>query len=196
MSQRATFWSGACVVAVAVAAGAFSLSCTKAEAPGTASGTQATNAAAEDPIARGRYLSVIGGCNDCHTPGTLYGAPDTTRLLSGSELGWHGPWGVSYPKNLTPDKETGLGKYTDAEVAQMLRTGSRPDGTPLLPPMPWPNYARLSEADMNALIAYLRSIPAVKHMPPAVVPPTAKFTGPALTFPPPPAWDAPKPASG
>src|SRR5262245_14229219 len=67
-------------------------------------------ASTEDKVARGRRVSYTSGCQDCHTPGTFYGATDTTRTLSGTELGWAGPWGVSYPRNLTPDMETGIGK--------------------------------------------------------------------------------------
>jgi hypothetical protein len=135
-------------------------------------------------------LSVITGCNDCHTPGSLYGAPDTTRLLGGSDLGWHGPWGVSYPRNLTPDPETGIGSWTEDDIIKAIRTGQRPDGSPLLPPMPWPNFAHLTDEDARALAVYLKSIPPVKHQVPASTPPAAKPTGPMLSFPPPPAWDA------
>src|SRR5215475_10917946 len=78
--------------------------------------------AAVDPIARGKYLVSIVGCGDCHTPGTLYGMPDTTRLLAGSELGWEGPWGLSYPRNLTPDQETGIGTWSEEDIVQTLRT--------------------------------------------------------------------------
>src|SRR4249920_3905958 len=61
----------------------------------------------EARVERGRYLTLMGGCNDCHTPGTFYGSADYNRTLSGSELGWVGPWGVTFPRNLTPDLETG-----------------------------------------------------------------------------------------
>src|SRR2546428_607543 len=61
----------------------------------------------EQKVARGAYLVSFAGCDDCHSPGALYGFPDSTRRLSGSELGWQGPWGVSYGRNLTPDQETG-----------------------------------------------------------------------------------------
>ncbi len=136
---------------------------------------------------------------DCHTPGTLYGAPDTTRLLSGSELGWQGPWGTTYARNLTPDPETGLGKWTQADIVKALRIGQRPDGSPILPPMPWPSYARLSDEDLHALAAYLKSIPAVNHKVPDRLPPGTKAPA-ALIFPPPPAWDAqnlpPPPGAG
>jgi mono/diheme cytochrome c family protein len=149
-----------------------------------------TTPASADPVARGKYLSVICGCGDCHTPGTLYGQPDTTRLLSGSELGWQGPWGVTYARNLTSDEETGLGKWTEEDIVQTIRTGKRKDGSPILPPMPWPDFARMTDEDLHALAAYIKSVPAVKHQVPAVIPPTAKATGARLTFPPPPSWDA------
>lgn len=164
----------------------FAISCTQPPAQQT----PAAQSAAMDPVARGRYLSIVGGCNDCHTPGTLYGQPDTTRLLSGTELGWQGPWGVSYPKNLTPDMETGLGSWSEADIVNALRTGKKKDGSPLLPPMPWPNTARMTDEDLHALAAYLKSIPPVKHKAPDVIPPTGKPSGARLIFPPPPAWDA------
>ena len=86
------------VLASALVLALSALSCTskQPETPGTAS------PAAMTPRQRGEYLSNIMGCNDCHTPGGIYGAPDFERRLSGSELGWQGPWGVSYATNLTP----------------------------------------------------------------------------------------------
>jgi mono/diheme cytochrome c family protein len=150
----------------------------------------------EQKIARGRVISFSSGCQDCHTPGTFYGAPDTTRMLSGSELGWEGPWGVSFPRNLTPDMETGIGSWTEDDIVTAIRTGIRPDHTALLPPMPWPSFARMSDEDAHALAAFLKSLPAVSHKPPDRIPPGTKTTVARLTFPPPPAWDAqnlPKP---
>jgi len=159
--------------------------------------TQSTTATSTPPamthdqlVARGRVISFSSGCNDCHTPGSLYGAPDTTRLLSGSELGWQGPWGVSYPRNLTPDPETGIASWTEDDIIAAVRTGHRPDGTILLPPMPWPFYAFMSDDDVHALAAFIKTLPPVKHQAPKVVPPGVKPTGAYLTFPPPPAWDA------
>jgi mono/diheme cytochrome c family protein len=145
-------------------------------------------------LQRGEYIANITGCNDCHTPGTLYGSPDFSRALSGSELGWQGPWGVSYPRNLTPDPATGLGSWTDAEIERALRSGVKKDGSPLLPPMPWPDFAHMTQEDMGALIAYLRSIPPVVHKVPDIVPPGAKATGSIIVLPPPSAWDAPRAA--
>lgn len=150
-------------------------------------------------IARGKQISFSSGCNDCHTPGGLYGEPDTTRLLSGSELGWEGPWGVTYPRNLTPDVETGIGSWSEADIITAIRQGHRPDGTPILPPMPWTAYAHMSDDDVQALAAFLKSLPPIQHKAPDRVPPGVEVTGARLTFPPPPAWDAknlpPPPAS-
>jgi len=163
--------------------GLFAISCSQRSAP-------EANLAAVDPITRGKYLVMVAGCNDCHTPGSLYGQPDTTRLLSGSELGWQGPWGVSYARNLTPDLETGLGAWTEDDIVQALRTGKKKSGVPILPPMPWPEFAGMSAEDLRAVAVYLKSIPPVKHKVPDIVPPTQKATGSILVFPPPPAWDA------
>lgn len=143
-------------------------------------------------LAKGQYLVTIMGCNDCHTPGTFYGAPDMTRFLSGSELGWVGPWGVVYAANLTPDDETGLGKWTPAQIAKTIRSGNRPDGRQLAPAMPWLNYSALTESDALAIATYLKSLKPVKHAVPKPVEPGGKAEGPLLAFPPPPAWDAPR----
>jgi mono/diheme cytochrome c family protein len=142
-------------------------------------------------IARGKYLVGVMGCNDCHTPGTFYGSPDMKRHLAGSEVGWQGPWGTSFPRNLTPDLETGLGYWSEAEITKFLRTGNKPDGKQALPPMPWPDTAQLNDADMHALVTYLMSVPKVTHKVPDALPPGAKYDGPTIVIPPPGAWDAP-----
>jgi len=145
---------------------------------------------AAEKIARGKQIAYSSACIDCHTPGTFYGATDTTRMLSGSELGWEGPWGVTYPRNITPDMETGIGSWSEEDIVTAFRVGHRPDQTPILPPMPWPAYSQMSDADAYALAAYLKSIPPIRHKVPDRIPPEGKATGPRLTFPPPPAWDA------
>ena len=166
------------------------ISCTsqKAEAPSS------TAQPAMTPLQRGEYLSNLMGCNDCHTPGGIYGAPDFERRFSGSELGWQGPWGVSYASNLTPDVETGLGSWTNVEIERALRSGVRKDGSPILPPMPWPNFANMTPDDMASLIAYLKSIPPVKHKVPDRVPPNVTASTPTIPIPPPGPWDAPRTA--
>jgi len=169
-------------------------SCSSNTKTTTSSDSTATSAMTpEEKVARGKYMVSVLGCNDCHTPGGLYGAPDMNRMLSGSELGWTGPWGTSYPANLTPDASTGLGNYTDDDIVTALRTGHKKDGAPILPPMPWPIYANLTDEDAYAVAAFLKSVPAVVHAVPKILPPGTKAPA-ALVFPPPPAWDAPRTA--
>jgi len=138
---------------------------------------------------RGEYLAWVTGCHDCHTPGGLYGTPDMTRKLAGSELGWEGPWGVSYPRNLTPDAGTGIGPWSEADIVTAIRTGKRPDGTAIMPPMPLPDFAHLSDEDAYAIAAYLKSIPAINHRSPDRVPPGGRPSGSVLSMPAPPSWD-------
>ena len=118
----------------------------------------------EDQVARGKYLVIIGGCNDCHTPGALLGKPDFSRALSGSEVGFAIPGlGVFAGRNLTPDKETGLGAWTDDQIISAMTAGIRPDGRRLAPIMPWQALSHLSSDDAHAIVAYLKSLPAVKN---------------------------------
>jgi mono/diheme cytochrome c family protein len=182
-------------VATLLLAAVLAVSCSQRGGDQQAGTPQPDAAPAMTQLQRGEYLVTITGCHDCHTPGLLYGAPDFTRALSGSELGWQGPWGVSYARNLTPDPATGLGSWTDAEIERALRSGVKKDGTPLLPPMPWPDFARMTAEDMASVIAYLRSIPPVVHKVPDIVPPGGKATGSIITLPPPSAWDAPRAAA-
>lgn len=150
---------------------------------------------AETAVSRGEYLVLVGGCDDCHTPGYLYGAPDMTRRLSGSEVPWGGPWGVTYGRNLTSDPETGLGKWTADDIYRVLRHGSRPDGSVLLPPMPWQRFAHMKEEDVRAIAAYLKTLPPVNHaMPPTLLPGTPHPLG-TVVMGPPSAWDVPRAAS-
>ena len=115
--------------------------------------------AANPQVARGEYLVTIGGCNDCHTPGHFLGHDDSTRYLGGSDVGFGIPGlGVFVPPNLTPDKETGLGNWTDAQIIAAFTHGVRPDGRMLSPIMPWEGLSHLTPADSQAIVAYLRSI--------------------------------------
>jgi mono/diheme cytochrome c family protein len=137
------------------------------------------SASAADPtqVARGKYLVNISGCNDCHTPGYFLGKPDMARFLGGSEVGFEIPGlGVFHGPNLTPDKATGLGDWTDAEVVAALQTGVRPDGRILAPIMPWHAFAELTKQDVAAIVAFLRSIPAVSNKVPGPFGPTDKPT--------------------
>lgn len=190
--MRWTRWTVALSTLAALAAAAATLSCatTAQKAPAPAPMTEAEKAE------RGMYLTTIMGCNDCHTPGTFYGAPDFGRKLSGSELGWVGPWGTTYARNLTPDMETGIGKWSADDIVKTIRTGQRADGTQVLPPMPWPMYTNLSDDDAYAIAAYLESLTPVNHKVPTKRPPGSKPDKNDWVLPTPLAWDAPKPAAG
>lgn len=182
MIARWTRWTTAAAMLLCIGGLVFVASCT------TTPAHQMTQA---DMVARGDYLTWTSGCNDCHTPGALYGAPDTTRKLSGSEVGWRGPWGVSYARNLTPDDETGLGKWSEKDIVTAIRQGHRPDGSPLMPPMPWPAFAHFDSVDAYSIAAYLKSLPPISHKVPDKIPPNGAATGPEIVIPPPSAWDAP-----
>jgi mono/diheme cytochrome c family protein len=114
-------------------------------------------AADKKAIERGKYLVNLGGCFDCHTPGYFLGKPDMARYLGGSDVGFEIPGlGVFVAPNLTPDPETGLGKWTEAQIVTALQTGQRPDGRELAPIMPWRAFANLTTSDAQAIAAYSR----------------------------------------
>ena len=142
--------------------------------------TPPTGVAADQPIERGRYLVNLGGCLDCHTRGYFFGKPDMAMYLGGSDVGFEIPrLGVFVGPNLTPDKETGLGTWTEEEIVTALQSGVRPDGRILAPIMPWRSFAKLTKADAIAIAAFLKSLPPVtatsgawssRTMPPHEVP--------------------------
>lgn len=167
--------------------------------------TSQDGAAVKDPVRveRGAYLVRVMGCNDCHTPfkpGPRGPEPDMSRALSGhpsdlvmppppalppgpwvwvgsaTNTAFAGPWGVSFTANLTPDPETGLGKWTEEMFVTALRTGRHQGkGRPILPPMPWPFYRSLSDEDLRAVFAYLQSLPPMRNRVPAPIdPPEAR----------------------
>jgi mono/diheme cytochrome c family protein len=113
----------------------------------------------DDQVAYGGYLAgAVARCMDCHTerrPG------EPGRLGAGGKP-FFGPWGISVSANLTADKTSGLGEWTEAEIERAIRSGIARDGHKLSPPMPFAAYEHLSADDMAALIAYLRSLPAVE----------------------------------
>jgi len=144
-------------------------------------------------IKRGEYLVKFGDCSACHTPlkfGEHGPEPDMSKFLSGHPAStklpppdlkpgpwfaatagmtaWTGPWGISYSANLTPDKNTGLGIWTEAMFINAMRTGKHMgSGRPILPPMPWPASSSLSDDDLKAIFAYLGSLPAIPNCVPA-----------------------------
>jgi mono/diheme cytochrome c family protein len=147
-------------------------------------------AIAADPpaVARGKYLVAIASCNDCHTPSYFFGKPDMARFLGGSEVGFEMPGsGVFYGPNLTPDKATGLGNWTDAQIVAAIQEGKRPDGRMLAPSMPWHAFAALTKPDVNAIVAFLRSLPPVVNKVPGPFGPTDTPTSFVMKIVPPPA---------
>ncbi|MEP7137826.1 MAG: hypothetical protein ABI904_23105 [Chloroflexota bacterium] len=126
-----------------------------------------TGIVAPDPTnqaARGDYLvNHILSCTDCHTPvDPSTGAPVMSKYLAGGQP-YEGPWGIVYGGNITPDKETGIGNWTEAEIKRALTTGVRNDGRRLIL-MPWFVYKNLSSADADAVAYYLKNVlPAVKN---------------------------------
>ena len=150
-------------------------------------------------VKQGAYLVKGTGCGDCHTPMKMGAAgpePDMSRLLSGHPealvmpaapklpmgpwlvtasntfTAWAGPWGVSFAANLTPERETGLGEWTDQTFVDTIRSGRvMGKGRPLLAPMPFPAMQNLTDEDLRAIFAYLRTIPPVKNKVPEPVSP-------------------------
>jgi mono/diheme cytochrome c family protein len=150
-------------------------------------------------VNRGKYLVTILGCGDCHSPkrmGSHGPEPDADRLFSGHPaqmpLGkidtstlksWvlfnmtntavAGPWGISFASNITSDS-TGIGAWTEKQFATALREGKSKGLTSnrmLLPPMPWPNYAQMSDEDLKAVFTYLKSTAPVNNVVPQPVSP-------------------------
>jgi hypothetical protein len=158
----------------------------------------ATNARIE----RGKYLVTVGGCNDCHTPlkmGAKGPEPDFSRMLSGhpesfpiaagtkpvseqwmmtaaaSGTAFSGPWGVSFAANLTPDQNTGLGIWTEDMFMKTVRTGRHMGvSREILPPMPWFNVGAMTDEDLKAVYAFLRSIRPVHNRVPDPLPPAVE----------------------
>jgi mono/diheme cytochrome c family protein len=114
--------------------------------------------AMQDPVKRGFYLVTIGHCMECHTP-LVKGKRDWNALGTGGEK-FEGPWGTTVSRNITPHKEIGIGSWTDEEIKRAITQGVRKDGTKLRPPMGFQWYARMSPADLDAIVKYLRTIPA------------------------------------
>jgi hypothetical protein len=135
------------------------------------------SAAAETPAERGKYLASVIPCTDCHTPGHFLGKPDMARYLGGSEVGFEIPGlGVFYGPNLTPDPETGLGKWSAEEIATAIRTGKRPDGRMLAPAMPVDSFKHLTEADALAIAQDLKPLPPVRNKVPGPFGPAERPT--------------------
>jgi mono/diheme cytochrome c family protein len=142
----------------------------------------AQTAAADDQVARGAYLANIMDCGGCHNTGAFTPKPNMETPLAGSDIGFEVPGlGVFYPANLTPDKKTGLGAWSDAEIIAAFTTGLRPDGRQLAPAMPWMSYGHITKEDAASLVAYLRSLKAVEHKVPGPFGAQEKATAPYMS---------------
>jgi mono/diheme cytochrome c family protein len=111
----------------------------------------------------GGYLAQhVGLCADCHTPRSgLLAAPDKSRLFAGVA---HPPKDFpANPSNLTPDTATGIGKWSETDFLQTLRTGVIPDGATLHPFMPWRQIRRMSDDDLRAMYRYMRTLPPIRN---------------------------------
>src|SRR5271169_417407 len=118
-----------------------------------------TEAMMGDPLKKGFYLATIGHCMECHTPMTK-GHHDFATDAGKGGTEFPGPWGVSVSRNITSDKPKGLGDWSDAEINRAITQGIDKDGKHLKPPMGFRYYAHMTDADMNDLIAWLRTVPA------------------------------------
>ncbi|MBR0673872.1 cytochrome c [Neoroseomonas soli] len=144
-------------------------------------------AAQSDPVARGRYLvEAIGGCGNCHTPKGPQGDLPGMSLAGG--FVFDEPPFRAVASNITPDPETGIGRWTDAQLARAIREGIRPDGSLIGPPMPFELYRGISDSDVAAMVAYLRTVAPVRNavarseyripLPPAYGPPVTNVPNP------------------
>ncbi len=175
--------------------------CTQAPVEPDETGSGAAATPPQNPVDRGRYLVTTSACHDCHTPKTFttpLPQPDMSRALSGHPAServgpvpggliapegwgalannhftaWAGAWGVSFARNLTPDMATGLGSWTEEMFIKSIRLGKHQgEGRPLLPPMPWPMYMEMTDEDLKAIFAYLRTVPPIQNAVPDPIPP-------------------------
>ena len=156
----------------------------------------------ESQIKYGEHLVLIAGCHDCHTPKKMtekgpvmdfslalsghpaqMPPPDINRdeiqkkglAVTQTLTSWVGPWGVSYAANLTSDK-TGIGNWQEQNFIYAIREGKLkgiPSGRPLLPPMPWDMYRNMTDEELKAIFAYLKSTKPIRNAVPAPEPPVA-----------------------
>jgi mono/diheme cytochrome c family protein len=118
-----------------------------------------TEAMLSDKVRKGFYLATIGHCMECHTPFGPKGKDFVGDLGKGG-MEFTGPFGKSVSRNITPSKTKGIGAWTDAQIKKTITTGIDKDGNHLKPPMGFPFYAKMTDADLDAVIAYLRTVSA------------------------------------
>ncbi len=133
-------------------------------------------------IERGGQLALLGGCDDCHTPKLVGGTLDMARRFSGHPqdaplppenagaitanmmlTAWRGPWGLTLALNITPDPDTGIGKWTVEDFKKTLRTGVDPTGYVIRPPMPIQTLQNLPDADLEAIFRFLKSQKPIRN---------------------------------
>src|SRR6056297_178885 len=148
----------------------FTMGCEKRQTE-TQKESYATNVA--DQVEKGRYLIITTGCNDCHTDGFMQNPniPESD-WLTGSALGWQGPWGTTYPPNLRLTVQN----LTEQQWIEMLKTRKG------MPPMPWPSVNGLKEGDARALYAYIKSMGAKGERAPLAIAPGVKPQTPYLSM--------------
>jgi mono/diheme cytochrome c family protein len=113
-----------------------------------------------DPLKRGRYLVTIAHCLECHTPEGVNGHDFEHASGKGGRV-FKGPWGESISANITANPATGLGQWTDDEIKRALTQGISRDGHRLKPPMGYGSYAKMTAQDQDAIVAFIRTLPAL-----------------------------------
>lgn len=127
--------------------------------------------AADNPVERGKYLASTLGCAHCHSPINADGRTLPGLHFAGGQRWRRGVWGDVATPNLTSDNETGIGRYSDEDLKRAITRGLKRDDSRMLPfPMGWPAFASLTEQDLNAIVAFLRTIPPVKNQIPPPAP--------------------------
>jgi hypothetical protein len=123
--------------------------------------TPVADAALRDKVTKGRYLATISHCMECHTPLERGRRQFSSRLGAGG-FEFRGPFGTSVSRNITSSKTKGLGDWSDDEIKRAMTQGISRDGSHLKPPMGYANYARVAPDDLDAIVAYLRTVPAIE----------------------------------
>jgi mono/diheme cytochrome c family protein len=118
-----------------------------------------TPAMLDDKMKRGFYLATIGHCMECHTPAPK-GRHDWANDIGRGGFEFPGPWGVSISRNITSSKSKGVGDWTDADIKRAITQGIDKDGNHLKPPMGFGYYAHMTDADLDAVVAWLRTVPS------------------------------------
>lgn len=111
----------------------------------------------KDPVRHGLYLATIGHCMECHTPHGPEGLDFARAGKGGTQF--DGPWGISVSTNITSSPTKGIGAWSDAEIKRAITQGKSRDGRAMKPPMNYRRYAKITEADLDALVAWLRTVP-------------------------------------